>query len=134
MQLAKEDKLLLYLHLFIEAAFLGQVAHPLQADPLEGPPEKPDLSRVRNRDPHHHADRTGLPRPIRSQQPEHLPRIDGQAQVTDSNFALVSLGHSREFDNWHENSAAPLEALLLSPFNRVPSLETGSARLQPARR
>ena len=39
MQLPEEDQLLLNLHLFIEAAFLGQIAHALQTDALEWLPE-----------------------------------------------------------------------------------------------
>jgi hypothetical protein len=87
------------LHLFVEAALLGQVAHLLQALALERLVKKMDAAGVGQGDAHHHANGAGFARPIRPQQAEHLAGFDCQAQVADGNFVLVGLGHSHEFDN-----------------------------------
>ena len=101
MQFAEEDQLVDDFHFLVEAALLGQVAHPLQALAIEGLFKQADAARVRNRDAHHHAYGAGLARSVGAEQAEHLAGFYRQAEVADRDLALVDLGHSREFDNWH---------------------------------
>src|ERR1035437_10810120 len=101
MQLAEEDQLFNDLHLLVEAALFRQIADALQALAIERLPKEADLTRVRNRDAHHHANGTGLARSVRNEQAEHLACIDGEAQVIDSDLVLVGLRNTRKFTNWH---------------------------------
>jgi hypothetical protein len=100
-QFPKEDQLVNDLHFLVEAAFFGQIADALQALALEGLFEEADAARVWNGDPHHHANGAGFACSVRTKKAEHLARFNGQAEVADGNLALVGLGNSREFDNWH---------------------------------
>src|SRR6185312_17148077 len=89
------------IHLPVKAAFLGKIAHPIQALSFKGLVEQPHAPGIGNGDSHHHANGAGLARAVWPQKPKHLTGFNGQAQIVNGNFILVSLTDACEFDNWH---------------------------------
>ena len=104
MELAEEDELVDDLHLLVEAALFGQIADALEALALEGLSEEDHLAGVGHGDAHHHADGAGFPGAVRAEKAEHLAGFNLEAEIVDGDFRFVGLGHSREFDDWHECS------------------------------
>ena len=103
-QLAEEDELVQHFHFLVKAALLGQIADAIEASAVEGLFEKINAPRIGQRDAHHHADGAGFSGSIGAQQAKHLAGIDGKAEVAHGDFAFVSLGDSRELNDWHDGS------------------------------
>ncbi len=104
MELAEEDKLIEDLHLFVEAALLGQIADAVEVAAREGRTEEINAAGVGQGDAHHHADGAGFAGAVGAEETEHLAGLDGEREVADGDFALVGLGDSRELNNRHGGS------------------------------
>ena len=79
-QLAEEDELVEDLHLFVEAALLGQIADAVETRAVEGLFEEIDAPGVGHGDAHHHADGAGFAGAVGAEEAKHLAGIDGKTE------------------------------------------------------
>jgi len=79
------------LHARIEAALLGQVTDRLPRLIADWLIEYTNRALVRHEDIHHHANRAGLARSVRAQQPKDCALANPQANVADSMDAVIGL-------------------------------------------
>jgi hypothetical protein len=100
-QLAEEDELIQDVHLFVEAALLGQVADAAQHGAGEGAVEERDGAGVGHGDADHHADGTGFAGAVGAEQAEHGAGLDGEGEVLHRDLGVVDLSDVVQLDDGH---------------------------------
>ena len=104
MELAEEYELVENLHFLVEAALFRQVADAVEAAAIEGFFKEADAAGVGHGDAHHHADGAGFAGAIGAEESEHLAGVDGEREVANGDFAVISLGDCGELNDRHEGS------------------------------
>ena len=92
--LREEHEQLEHPHLAIDTALLREIAHPA-ARLVDGvAPEQLNPPLVGDQDAHHHADRGGLPRSVRAEQPVDAPRRNLEIETVHGGVCAEALGYA----------------------------------------
>src|ERR1700678_2666379 len=103
-KLAEEDQLVHDLHLLVEAALLGQVAHAGKAGARKGLAEEGHRAGVGYSDADHHANRGSLTRAVGAEEPKHAARFNLETKVCDGDLRVVNFADVLQFYDRHELS------------------------------
>jgi hypothetical protein len=91
LQFGEKSELFTDLHLFVEAAVFGQIAHALLQFRAYRPAEERDLTGIRHGDVDDHSDRGRFARPVRPQQAEDATGFNLDREFVDRHEIAVTL-------------------------------------------
>ena len=107
-----------HLHALVEAALLGQIADPVQQSAMKSLAKQADFALIGHGDADHHADGRGLARAVRSQQPVHAARTNGQRKIVHGHKVVVGFADSPQLYKVSHKSSFEFQ---VSSFEQAPT-------------